>query len=94
MARKAQEYVVGILFPYEDRTEIKYVTSVSRISNTARWDDGEDAMTFSKSYAKDLAVGLLWNGHNAIVMLKESYLNLKNPDAKADNEDVTEDKGE
>lgn len=31
MARKAEEYVVGILFPYKDRTEIKYVTSVSRI---------------------------------------------------------------
>lgn len=25
MARKAEEYVVGILFPYKDRTEIKYV---------------------------------------------------------------------
>lgn len=82
MARKAQEYVVGILFPYEDRTEIKYVTSVSRISNTARWDDGEDAMTFSKDYAKDISIGLIWNGHNAIVMLKEDWLNLRNPEIR------------
>lgn len=28
MARKAEEYVIGILFPYEERTEIKYVTSI------------------------------------------------------------------
>lgn len=28
MARKAEEYVIGILFPYEERTEIKYVTNI------------------------------------------------------------------
>ena len=82
MARKAEEYVVGILFPYKDRTEIKYVTSVSRISKTAKWDDGKDAMTFSKDYAKDLAIGIIWNGNPAIVMLKEDWLNLKNPEIR------------
>lgn len=79
MARKAEEYVVGILMPYEDRTEIKYVTSVSSEPKVAKWEDGESAMTFSKNYAKDLVWGLTLNGHPAIAMLKESYLLLENP---------------
>ena len=78
MARKAEEYIVGILFPYKDRTEIKYVTSVSSEHKVAKWD-GKEAMTFSKAYAKDLAWGLTLNGNPAIIMLKESYLNLSNP---------------
>lgn len=79
MARKTEEYVVGILFPYKDRTEIKYVTNVSSEPKVAKWEDGEEAMTFSKSYAKDLAWGLTLNGNPAIAILKESYLNLSNP---------------
>lgn len=79
MSRKAEEYVVGILFPYENRTEIKYVTSISSKSKIAKWDDGQNAMTFSKAYAKDLAWGLTLNGNPAIAMLKESYLHLENP---------------
>lgn len=79
MSLKAEEYVVGILFPYENRTEIKYVTSISSKSKIAKWDDGQNAMTFSKAYAKDLAWGLTLNGNPAIAMLKESYLHLENP---------------
>ena len=44
-----------------------------------RWEDGKEAMSFSKEYAKDLAWGLTLNGHPAIAMLKESYLLLENP---------------
>ena len=52
MARKAkEEYVVGILSSYEDRTEIKYVTSVQTEPKVAKWDDGKEAMIFSKDYA-------------------------------------------
>ena len=79
MARKKEEYVVGILFTYKDRTEIKYVTNVSSEPKVAKWEDGKEAMTFSKVYAKDLAWGLTLNGNPAIIMLKESYLNLSNP---------------
>lgn len=79
MSRKAEEYVVGILIPYEDRTEIKYVTNVSSEPKVAKWEDGKEAITFSKVYAKDLAWGLTLNGNPAIAMLKESYLNLSNP---------------
>lgn len=79
MARKTEEYVVGILFPYKDRTEIKYVTNVSSEPKVAKWEDGKEAMTFSKVYAKDLAWGLTLNGNPAIAILKESYLLLENP---------------
>lgn len=79
MSRKADEYVVGVLFPYKDRTEIKYVTSITTKSKVAKWEDGKEAITFSKAYAKDLAWGLTLNGHLAIAMLKESYLLLENP---------------
>jgi len=79
MSRKAEEYVVWILFPYENRTEIKYVTSISSKSKVAKWEDGKEAMSFSKEYAKDLAWGLTLNGNPAIAMLKESYLHLENP---------------
>ena len=79
MSRKAEEYVVGILFPYENRTEIEYVTSISSKSKVAKWEDGQNEMTFSKAQAKDLAWGLTLNGNPAIAMLKESYLHLENP---------------
>lgn len=79
MSRKAEEYVIGILFPYEERTEIKYVTSILNEVKVAKWEDGKEAMTFSKAYAKDLAWALSFNGNPAIIMLKESYLTLKNP---------------
>ena len=86
MARKTEEYVVGILFTYKDRTEIKYVTSVSSEHKVAKWD-GKEAMTFSKAYAKDLAWGLTLNGNPAIAILKESYLNLINPEAAESEEE-------
>ena len=87
MARKTEEYVVGILFTYKDRTEIKYVTNVSSEPKVAKWEDGKEAMTFSKVYAKDLAWGLTLNGNPAIAILKESYLNLINPEAAESEEE-------
>ena len=87
MARKTEEYAVGILFPYKDRTEIKYVTSVSSEPKVAKLEDGKEAMTFSKVYAKDLACGLTLNGNPAIAILKESYLNLINPESAESEEE-------
>lgn len=87
MARKAEEYAVGILFPGETETTIKYVTSVQMEPKVAKWEDGKPAMTFSKDYAKDLAFGLCINGYAAIPMLKENYLNLFNLKAKEDTEE-------
>ena len=82
MARKAEEYIVGILFAYEDRTEIKYVTEIDMQTKFAKWEDGKEAMTFSKDWAKDLAWALSLNGNPAIPMLKADYLDLVNPKAK------------
>ena len=83
MARKAkEEYVVGILSSYEDRTEIKYVTSIQTEPKVAHWEDGKEAMTFPKDYAKDLAFGLCVNGYTAIVMIKPDYLTLVNPESE------------
>ena len=82
MTRKAEQYVIGILSSYEDRTEIKYVTSVQTEPKVAKWDDGKEAKTFSKDYAKDLAFGLCVNGYAAIVMIKPDYLTLVNPESE------------
>ena len=87
MARKAEQYVIGILSSYEDRTEIKYVTSVQTEPKVAKWDDGKEAMEFSKDYAKDLAFGLCVNGYAAIVMIKPDYLTLVNPESEDEDFD-------
>ena len=78
MAKKAEQYVVGILFPTKTETTIKYVTSIQTEPKVAKWDDGKEAMIFSKNYAKDLAFGLCMNGYAAIVMIKPDYLTLIN----------------
>ena len=45
MAKKAEQYVVGILFPTKTETTIKYVTSIQTEPKVAKWDDGKEAMT-------------------------------------------------
>lgn len=82
MARKAEQYVVGILFSTRTETTIKYITSVQIEPKVAKWDDGKPAMTFSKDYAKDLAFGLCVNGYAAVVMIKADYLDLRNPESE------------
>ena len=82
MARKTEQYVIGILSPHKDRTEIKYVTSVQTEPKVSHWEDGKEAMAFSKDYAKDLAFGLCVNGYTAIVMIKPNYLTLVNPESE------------
>ena len=86
MAKKAEQYVIGILLSYKDRTEIKYVTSVQIEPKVAHWEDGKQAMEFSKDYAKDLAFGLCANGYAAIVMIKPDYLTLINPKSEIEEE--------
>lgn len=87
MARKSETYVVGILFSTETETKIKYVTSVQTHPKIAKWENGKEAMTFSKEYAKDLAFGLCVNGHVAVPILKADYLELKNPEGESEEQD-------
>ena len=86
MARKTDKYVVGILFAYADRTEIKYVTEIDMQTKFAKWEVGKEAMIFSKDWAKDLAWALCLNGNPAIPMIKPNYLDLRNPEKKEDDE--------
>lgn len=38
---KAQEYVIGILFSRENRTEVEFVIGVSNETKTATWEPGK-----------------------------------------------------
>lgn len=90
MARKADEYVVGILFAYEDRTEIKYITGIDTQTKVAHWEEGKEAKIFSKDWAKDLAWALCVNGYIAIPILKADYLDLRNTDKEKEEEKFLE----
>lgn len=85
MTKKKENYVIGILTAYKDRTEIKYVTSIETETKYAYWEDGNEAIVLSKDYAKDVAWALSVNGYPAIVMLKPDYLDLRNPEKKEDD---------
>ena len=46
----------------------KYVTSFGE-GNTAYWKDNEKPMLISnREYAEQVALGLTWNGHNAVAV--------------------------
>lgn len=90
MAKKTENYVIGILFSYNDRTEIKYVTNIETKTRVAHWENGKEAMLFSKSYATDLAWALCVNGYVAIPMIKADYLDLKNPTEEREKEKFLE----
>ena len=79
-----EEYVVGILFPTNNETTIKYVTEVQTEPKVAKWDDGKEAKTFSKDYANDLVFGLCTNGYPAISIIKTGCLLLENPEKKTE----------
>lgn len=82
MSRKADEYVIGVLFTYVDHTEIKFVTSEDNFKNVCYWEDGKEAKAFSKEHAKDTAYCLCMNGFVAVPMLKADYLTLSNAEKK------------
>ena len=81
MSRK-EEYVIGVLFTYEDHTEIKFVTNEDNVKKVCYWEDGKEAKTFSKEHAKDTAYALCVNGFVAVPMLKADYLTLSNVEKK------------
>lgn len=81
MARKNEElYVVGVLMR---DGKIKFVTSTDE-HHTAYWKDGEEAMLFSKSWAKDMCIGFAWNGISAVPILKQDFITLRNPEAETE----------
>lgn len=82
--KSTEEYVIGILFPTDNETTIKYVTEVQTDPKVAKWEDGKEAKTFSKDYANDLVFGLCTNGYPAISIIKTGCLLLKNPEKKTE----------
>lgn len=79
-----EEYVIGVLFPTDNETTIKYVTEVQTDPKVAKWEDGKEAKTFSKDYANDLVFGLCMNGYPAISIIKTGCLLLENPEKKTE----------
>jgi hypothetical protein len=45
----------------------KYVTGTGE-HHTAMWNEDEKPMDYSKDYAKQMAIGLTWNGHSAVAV--------------------------
>ena len=78
---KQELYAIGILF---EGNKIKYVTSLGE-HKTAHWSAGEEAMYFTKDWAKDMCIGFAWNGYTAIPILKQDFITLSNP-PKEENE--------
>ena len=74
MARKTELYAIGIIM---QDNRMLYVTSTGE-KHTARWEDGKDAMLFTKDIAKDMCQGFAWNGIPTVPVLKLDYINLRN----------------
>ena len=75
---KRQMYAIGIL---QRENKIKYVTSIEE-HRMARWDDGKEAMLFSKEMSTDMCQGFAWNGIAAIPILKLDWITLQNLESK------------
>lgn len=73
---KTQHYFVAI----NTRKGLKFITSLGD-HHTAYWEDGKDAMKFTKDWAKDITVGLFWNGYEAVTILDVGY-QYSNPSEK------------
>ena len=78
---KRQMYAIGIL---QRDSKIKYVTGIQE-RNWAKWEDGKEAMYFSKEMALDMCKGFAWNGISAIPILQLDWIILKNPEQNEDN---------
>ena len=64
MATKKYHYYVVVF----TNAGPKYVTGTGE-HHTAYWDETKAPKEFSKDWANDMVVGLLWNGYNANVIM-------------------------
>lgn len=69
---------VAVFFPdnESDKNMVKFVTSVS--GSEAFWEKGKPAMTLTESFAKDVVLGLTWNGYAAAVIKVMNGVKLQN----------------
>ena len=68
-------YYVGVLV---QNNELRFVNSVNYQDKSATWTAGAKPEIFDKSMAIDLQVGLMCNGHKALVIEAPEFLELQN----------------
>ncbi len=69
-------YHVAIIDP--DTNSLKFLTSVNNQTKYARWEDDQPAKLFTKTAADDMLLGLVCNGHNAVVIKCPPHYDLSN----------------
>lgn len=73
MAKKPM-YAIGVI---RGLNTIKFVTRIGD-HHTAYWEDGKEAMYFTKEFALDVCKGFAWNGIGAFPILQQEFLELRN----------------
>lgn len=76
--KKEEKYIVGII---ERGRKIKFVTSIEP-KHYAKWEQGKEAIEFSKEYAEEMCIGFAWNGYFAVPILKKDYWKYENLEEK------------
>ena len=74
---------VAVCFEKDGVINTKFVTGLEGMS-TALWEDGKPAMSFGESWAKDIVLGLTWNGYAATVFRVLDGVRLSNPPGKTE----------
>lgn len=77
MTAKYKTYI-GVFFEDKGKTITKFVTGLS--GSTALWEDGKPAMNIAESWAKDVVLGLTFNGYAAAVIKVIDGVILTNPE--------------
>ena len=57
--------------------KILFVTEILD-RNYAKWEEGKEAIEFTKTMAESMCVGFTWNGYTAMPILKVDYLKYRN----------------
>ena len=65
MAKKQTEWFYVVVYTLEGP---KYVTGLGD-HHTAYWDTEKPPYELSKEWAREIVIGLLWNGYNANVVM-------------------------
>lgn len=63
MANKKKNWYYVVVYTSQGP---KYVTGLGE-KHTAFWDETKTPKEFSQDWAREIVVGLLWNGYNAVV---------------------------
>ncbi len=69
---------VAVFFPdnESEKNLVKFVTAVD--GSSAQWEKDKPAMKLTESFAKDIVLGLTWNGYAAAVIKVIDGVELRN----------------